>query len=240
MEDTLQTTNSDTPTIPEQTKQIIRNFLLTEGFDFMWKKSFRWTTFFEGLPNCTTDTANNGWGAVFGGTGSVANGSTGLLLTTGANSTDFVRVKKWPTYQKIINFQNVSFMRTSIGIVSGSTTSVTTYVVHGGLGTKYYGFKVVGTSLYGVTYDGTTENAVLLKTVAADTVYSLEARYYPANKVVFLIDGEQVGVSIANLPAATSAVVIELVDIRITTNTTAAREVWFSFFEYAQLLSTIN
>ena len=131
----------------------------------------------------------------------------------------------------------ITFSRKSYFITNISFTDIADQTIYVTVGNKdttnYYGFKVIDASLYGVTYDGTTEKTVLLQTITA-TTFNLEARYLPGDKVVFLVESTEKGVISSNLPVPLETANIQLMDIRIKTTTTAIKTIQVSFFEYFQ------
>lgn len=195
-------------------------------FNIIWKKTFHWTTFFESLDGFFFNT----------GATQSTNGSY-VQLATSAVLNNEVEVNKQPAYQGLITFSQKSYFRTSIDFLD--TTNQTIYLTVGNKDTtSYYGFKVVGDQLYGVTFDGTTENSVLLKTITSG-IYNLGAKYSPSDKVVFSVEtsdtSSESGVSSSNLPNPQSITPnVQLMDVRIKTTEAVAKTIRISFFEYLQ------
>ena len=203
----------------------VDEFLEDKIFDLVWKKTFHWITFFESLDGFNV----------------VANAQSidkdDVAISTSAVNGNSAYVRKTPGYQGLITFSQKSVMRTTF--IIDSVANVTVYLVVGGTSSgEYYGFKVVNDSLKGVSYDGTTESTVSLQTISANTSYNVEARFSPNDKIIFLVNATERGVLTTNLPSGISAgaeaVNVNLIEFKITTNTTAAKELKFSFFEYLQ------
>lgn len=212
-------------------EQTIDETLEEKVFDMIWKRTIHWITFFESL---------DGFSATADGAGTIAQSSgADIIFTTGATSGNANELVKQPAEQGLLTFSRKSNMRT--GMLVGQITDQTVYLVAGGLSSgSYYGFKITNATLYGVVSNGTTESTVSLATIAASTVYALEARYEPKSKVVFYVDAVERGIIqhsvAAPLPLAdeSSTASIRLLDIKITTNAAAAKVMQVSFFEYLQ------
>ena len=211
--------------LDQQSKKIIERtvdeFLEDKIFDLIWKKTVHWITFFESLDgfHVTADAQSIDHNDVW--------------IRTSAVDANSAYILKQPTLQGLITFSQKSHMRSAVSI--DSVASVTAYIIVGKTGgDSYYGFKIVNNSLKGVSFDGTTEKTVDLQTISASTIYNIEARYSPADKIVFLVETVEKGVIIQNLPLRIAVVNINPMEIRITTNTTAAKTLQFSFFEYLQ------
>jgi len=211
--------------IDQQSKKIIEQavdeFLENKVFDLIWKKTFHWITFFESLDGFDISASSTSF------TGS------SLTLITSEVSENVAYAKKQPTQQGLITFSQKSHMRSAFQM--SSVADVTAYILVGSTGGgSYYGFKVVNNSLKGVSYDGTTEKTVDLQTIIAATIYGIEARYSPTDKIIFLVDAVEKGVINENLPSRAEVANILPLEFRIRTDTTAEKRLTFSFWEYLQ------
>lgn len=227
------------------TESVLDEVLLDRIFDLDWRKIIRITSFFESL---------DGYDITL--TGSPARGSIALTtpgqqvtFTTGNQNNDSVQLAKQPNNQSFIGFTRKSRLRTNVQL--DVVTSQTIYITVGNIpgGGQGYGFKVTNATLYGVTDNGTTENAVELQTLSADTKYSLEARYLPSNKVIFYVDDvttspvtrlTEAGVSTSNLPSPADSVNTSLFYAYIQNNVGGVgseRIMWMTFWEYSQLIN---
>jgi len=208
-----------------QSKKIIEKavdeFIDQKVHSLIWKRTFHYVTFFESLDG-------------FGTAGAVVTlDKDDLLLTTGGTENDAAYVVKTPAWQGMVTFSQKSYWRSSI--VISSIANATTYFVVGALSAgSYYGFKVVDDSLKGVSFDGTTEKTVDLKTIEAATAYNIEARYLPSDKIVFFVNSVETGVISANLPSPAITTNVNLFELKIVTNEAAAKTIQLSFFEYLQ------
>lgn len=214
--------------LDKNTKTLIANEVREEMkrsiFDAIWRNTFHWFTFFESLDGFTV-----------AGTTSV-NGNN-VLITTGATSGNRAEVNKQPSWQGLFTFSRRSNFRSAFALTS--VESQTIYITVGNKDVTpnkgYYGFKIVNGNLYGLTSDGTNENAVLLQAVSASTGYNIEARYQPKSKVIFLVNNIEKGSSVTKLPKADETTAnLHLMDIEIVTNENVAKTIQMSFFEYLQ------
>ena len=212
-----------------QSKEIIQKtvdeFLDHKIHNNLWKRTFHFMTFFESLDGFY----------VAADASSIDKNE--VSISTSAVLNNVAILSKLPSWQGLITFSQKSFMRTAF--VVNSISDVTAYFIIGNLSSgEYYGFKLVDDTLKGVSYDGTTESTVDLKTISASTIYGIEARFYPNDKVVFYIDTEEVGVINTNLPSGITAGVAVantyLFEINLKNTATAVKTLQFSFFEYLQ------
>lgn len=204
-------------------------------FDVVWKKTLRFTTFFESL---------DGWG-----NSGVTLSDDQLTFTTGAVSGNFAEIFKQPNNQGLITFSQRNAFRTNIQL--SQITSQTIYITTGNVraGTEGYGFKIVDDTLYGVSHDGTTESTIKLQVLQANQKYHIEARYTPSDKIVFLADDpttspvitiREVGVKSNNLPIPDATGNTLFFYTRITTNAAAAKTMRMTFLDFLQFRDTLK
>ena len=222
------------PTSKKVLEQTVDEFLEDKIFDLIWKRTFHWITFFESLDGFTMSADGLGTNVLSG---------ADLNMTTGAVSGNANEIIKQPSWQGLMTFSRRSAMRTSV--VLTQVTTQTIYLVTGGLSSgSYYGFKIVNATLSGVSYNGTTETLVTLATLIGATTYNLEARYSPKDKIVFYVNSVDRGTinhAVAtSLPLADETSETQLMDIKLTTNTIAAKTMQVSFFEYFQLRNILK
>ena len=206
-------------------EQTVDKFLEDKIHKILWKRTFHYSTFFESLDG-------------FGTSGTVTVDKDDVLLTTGAVSGNVSNIKKQPAWQGLISFSLKSYFRTTVSL--GSVANVTEYIIVGSLdGGSYYGFKIVNATLYGVSYDGTTESTKELKTITASN-YNLEARLLPRNKIVFFVEAAEHGTLYDNLPLLSSTPNIKLFEFNVTTNEDVAKTMQLSYFEYLQARNVLK
>lgn len=183
-------------------KQVVDKFGPDIVFNAMWDNIVRFTTFFESL---------DGYGNT-----NVAFSGEDLLFSVPATLGQYSEIDKTPSVQPFLSFNARQFFRTTIRIGSAPTlTALKGKIVVGsatadGAGDyvtnlKCYGFKIDGTSLYGVTGDGTAETTLLLGTIAVDSLYNLTAKLFPGeHKVIFYIDGIEKGNIQTRIPVSSA------------------------------------
>lgn len=198
-------------------------------FDFIWKKTFHYITFFESL-----DGLNNN----VSGAGSNTITSNYLTMTTGAVLGNNNLVSKDPLLQGLKTFSQASRFRSSFEVtsVADQTIYITTSTSQGGTAV-FYGFKIVNGNLYGVSSNNGTanESTVLLQAIAVSPdAYNIEARYTPSDKIIFLVNSVEKGVLTTGLPSPANTINTTLYEIKITTNAAAAKTIRLSFIEYFQ------
>ena len=216
-----------TPDFKAGVNQALDELLLDKIFDLEWKKLFFFQTLFESLTGFTVS-----------GPAPTIDG-TGVTMTTDGTLNNESEVTKQPGIQGLIAFYQRSAFR--IKVYLAQVTAQTIYITVGNKDTThYYGFKIVDNTLYGVTYNGVTENAVSLQSVSATTSYNLEARYFPDDKVVFFVDAVEKGVSKLYLPVPSTTINVQLMDIRVKATAAVAKTIKVSMFQYMQARAVLN
>ncbi len=172
-------------------------------------------------------------------------------LETGITIGGKAEIFKSPTIQFVLNWNRPQKFRTSFAVSGGANT--TAYIVRGGTAADYFGFKVSGTSLFGVCSNNGTgsEKTVLLdlkqiqgfSTISSGADYDVEADFSPFNQVVFRIMNQTTGIYIqlggltTNLPGAEGGVIdngTSYADMWISTSDTNNKELAISYFEFMQ------
>ena len=210
-------------------EEVLDKVLLDKIYDIVWKRTFHHMSIFESIDE---------WGQ--SGTGTATADHLQLTIQTGATATDNMNVFKQPAIQGLVTFSQRSRFR--IGVDFTDIANQTIYMNIGGdmsANAQGYGVKGVDASLYGVTNDGSTENAVLLQTITA-TSFTLEARYLPSDKVIFFVDGTEKGVSSANLPSPALVANTLLYYIKVTADDDNAKTVKTSAIEYFQTRNVLK
>lgn len=198
--------------------------------DLEWNNSISYLTFFESL---------NGYS-----TSNVAFNNEDVRFSLPATNNAEAYLQKRPTHNAFLSFATPSYFRTTIYL--SSVTSIKGQIVIGastadGLGgfttnNRKYGFYFNGSSLYGIVGNGTSESTVLLETISASTNYNLTAKFTPASKVVFFVDGVQKGVVKTNLPYPSTAGSAETNFFKydLVNNEGVAKTMDISYFQYIQ------
>lgn len=201
-------------------EQASNEFLSDKIFDLIWKKTFHYFTFFESIDGFTKTAGTT-----------LTSDQYITLLTTGVSGNNQY-IEKKPLYQGLITFSQKSYFRSDLYFVNN--TNQTIYLIVGQKTDNAYGFKIINGTIYGVTRNGSDETTVSLGSITAGDDMNLEARYYPSDKVVFLTDSVEKGISTTNLPSPAAVANQFLFYADITTNEAAAKEIRMSFFEYMQ------
>lgn len=212
-------------------------FLKDKILDLVWKKIFYYSTFFESLDGWT-QTVSNGASVVVDG--------TKVTLTTGATTSNAAEIKKAPVRQNLILYDNRNSFRTNL-YIKDSVSNEIVYIVIGELGATgktFYGFKVSGASLYGVSSVAgiNNETTVLLQSISANTSYDIEARYEPNVGIRFFIGGTEMGnISDASkIPLANNTPATALFDFKISTSASESKILELSFTEFIQQKKAIE
>ena len=221
----------------EVINKTIDEFLKDKIFDLVWKKLTHWFLAFESLDGYTQ---SNSAGS------SISIDGNDVVLLTGGTSGNFSTLTKDPFWQGLLTFSQQSNMRSSFILADGGGGSISNFTFYMTIGNatadnKYYGFKIANGNLYGVTSDGTTENSVLLQTIAFSQTYNIEARYTPSEKVIFFVNAVEKGVSGSNIPTTNSTTAsAQFMYIKITTNENVSKTLQVSYFEYLQFRNILQ
>jgi hypothetical protein len=220
-------------------------------FNSIWDDFFYYFTNFDSMEGSTGDNT-------FENTGSVAITLDGWEVATAADVTaaSFMQKAQIPTLggggvglNKNLSWGQRQRFRANFSFADttdANSPKFTAYLVRGAtpqssFNHPYFGFKIVNTSLYGVT-NGGSESTILLATLSNATAYIVEARYFPGEKIVFLVMNnttrqmEEKGVLATNLPGVTNANTETFYGMEITRTDNHTVQLLGSFFEYIQQL----
>lgn len=205
-------------------------------FDYFWKNSFLWQTYFESL---------DGFGKTAGVT--LTSDQYISLVTTGAG-TNNQNIFKQPLYHGYSTFSQKSNIAS--GFYLSHNTNQTAYIMAGSKTSQGYGFKIVDGNLYGVTRDNAgNETTLLLQALSATTKYIIEARYFPNERVVFYVDDpttspttliRPVGNITTTLPSPSATFNQNLFYADITESSAAVRTLRLTFFKYWQFRNILK
>lgn len=226
----------------EQELRTALNRVLPEKiFDSVWNNLVSFSTYFESADGYSISNTN--------GTSTV--GVNGLLMQTGATSGNSTLFRKTSnnlsaTTSRIYSFRKPQRFRTDFEV--NSTSNVIFAVARGGDVNStteiYYGFRLSSSTLSGVSRNGGTESSVTISTsTRPNTVYLVEARYFPNGKIIYLLRNnitnimDVVGVITTNIPSSTASISSStkpLFNYFLRTDSTADKQAQVSFFEYMQ------
>ena len=217
-------------------RRAYQRFLPEDVMDIIWRDYFYYfdaPVIIDGPNGLAT------WSLTSSG-GFFAAGASQLTLNTGDTSGNYAgAIKDW-SVQNTLRFDRRQRFRTAFSVNNIYNTIL--YLVRGdakGGADKYYGFKIVGSSLQGVTRNAGSEQTVTLMTISANTTYDLEAVFLPREKVVFSIRSSsddkffRVGALTSEIPVGTTST--EFFSIYAETSATeASKQMIASYVEYIQ------
>jgi len=156
-----------------------------------------------------------------------------MALSTSVTSVagDFASVHRTVSASGAYSFEKESRFRTQAFF--SSTSAQTIYLVIGSFSGHSYGFKVSGSTLYGVSQTSSSlQSTVNLNTTINTTdLYKLDARFYPKSHVDFYVnDVFKASVSV-NLPSTANT---QLWEAYIQTTDTTQKGVGIYFIDYIQ------
>lgn len=208
-------------------RQVVDEILTDKSMDIVWNNS-HWMSFIE----------SSVWARSLTGSATVAY-VAGTNLATGATSGSVAELRTDDQSDTKLTFTNAKTqqrIRTQFKVSSGAMNNQVAYIVRGDTtNDTYYGFMVVDASLYAVSRNGGAQSASLLKTIGADTLYELEARFYPSNRVVFYVDRTATATISTNLPTGVNLQMLG--NFSIQNSTTASKNMTVYYYEYLQQLT---
>lgn len=212
-----------------QTKKIIKDEVAANIVDILWDDVVYWSTFYESA---------DGW--TLTGTPTFIGGEVSLSAAT----TMIVGISKDTNNKNLLKWDKDQRMRMNVSL--SSVSDVTAVMIMGneqigGSTTSHFGFKITNATLKGIAGDkaASAQTSVDLKTLSASTVYEIDARYYANQKVVFLVDGVELGGISTNLPKTDNDVgynpgVMEIY-VQNDASSGANKQLISSFFEYIRV-----
>lgn len=204
----------------QATEQAMNEILPNKIFDLIWDISFYWNTIFESLDGFalggnvpTIDPVN------FGG--------VNLTTTAVANNSSYLYKIIGDGQQSPVVFNKKT--RIKYHIDTSVLTNITAFFTLGtyGIGEEYYGFEIVNGVLKGSSSNADTgsSNAITLMTLSASTTYILEAKYNPNDKIVFIVNGIEVGIIKNELPTPDNMGLGFLCNAQVKTTDTVAKTI---------------
>jgi len=172
----------------------IDRFVQDSIFDVLWDDFFLYLTFFEGTDG-------------FDITGNVVIDGGGADVRTPASGSGTSTIQVSNSLLGTFSFANPSRMRSYVSfteddnqegyLIMGTHTSTN----------DAYGFRINGNTLQGMAQTGSSNRTTVdLITISTSTLYAVDARFLPGNKVEFRVDGDVKGVVRDNLPVTAPSV----------------------------------
>lgn len=208
-------------------------------FDLLWRKILTYQTTFESSVGFDrSDVAQVG----------ILSDGSAMRLNTKAIANDEQYLLKLPEAMFLYTFSTKSAFRSEIVLTTTDTAlqNMEAYFIVGdNVATfNYYGFRIRGNVLYGVSRNsGAPEAITTLKTSESDGllhkdgIYRIEARYTPTQNVIFFVDGSQVGAisGANNLPdSSPTTTVVDPLFITLTTLDNVVKTLDLSYYQYQQ------
>lgn len=217
--------------ISNSSKDVLQQIIEERLMDIIWNNYFIFSTFFESL---------DGWDDLSSAGSSIAITGSSVTLTTDNEENDDAEIFKSVFVADDFSFSKEQRYKTSIQVDSvseidclaivGKRLAGTTY------GVSYYGFHLVDDELRGISVFDSNTTEVVLQDISADTPYELEARLFK-NRLVFLVNGVEKGIItganvVGDIIGQTSDDLLAFT-YRVETTDTNAKEMQFSYLEYA-------
>lgn len=135
------------------------------------------------------------------GTGALEHTDWGLRLTIGATIASVAQIYTEALFDLQLDYTRDSQLRAVI-FLPVLTAGTRVAILHGTYIGAYsaYGFTISNVFLYGFTKNPAGTSSVLLATIAAATIYHLEAKHKHGNRVEFWINGTYINELTTTLP----------------------------------------
>ena len=206
-----------------ETQKILNNILKDTILDTSWNDYFRYFEVFNSFDSLSESIVGTS------GIRFTATAQPVVELFTGATSGNSVLEGKHLFQQEFLSFDKQQYFRTQFQV--DSVTSLTANLT---IGPDGYGFRIVNNSLRGfVTDNAAVETVVTLQTIALDTTYLIEAKFFPGKKVVFKVDDVEKGIITSGLPTGEHT---NLWSLELTTNAAGAKSMLVQTFDFIQRL----
>lgn len=193
------------------------------------RNDFSWVTLLESL---------DGFAQVAGGTITLSSQYVSIVTSAAPSNTCELQ-KLQPAAANSFSWDVLRKQRSIVQFVNN--TDVETYIISGSYSAstdRHIGFKHIDGSLYGTCADGTTSSSVLLGTVGTGVVYTITAKFYPAEKIDFYVKGGAFGSGVigtitTNLPSGVTDAE-KFLGIKHTTTGAATKELRLSYYDFWQ------
>ena len=186
-----------------------------------WDKFYYYNTFFEGIDG-------------FNKVNSIVIDGGGALVTSPGTGTAFADINvDVAAFLGGLSFARESRFRTVVRFTTNSAQDIFMAIGNPTVaGEDSYGFFMDDATLKGFaqTAPGSRTTTVLM-TPATGTTYTLDARFYPGNKVEFFVDGIPRGTVSSNLPTTAGTVIW---DVHVLESAASAKAVFVGSIEYLQ------
>jgi len=200
-------------------------------------------TFFESLLDSNIiyiDTFLSAWAKPLTNTtdsGNVNMSDGGANLSTGTTSGSVAVVKLHEDFTYTLEpkptFDRKRMFRAKVRLVNDTEQEV--YIKSGRRGANpHFGFYVVDNTLKMSVADGDTQNTSDIETFTATKDYVLKAVLYPADRVEFYVNGENVGRLSSNLPTGTTRA-SKFAGVWLTNTEAADKTVRWTFIRFLQM-----
>lgn len=208
-------------------RQVVDEILVDKAMDIVWNNS-HWMSFIE----------SSVWARSLTNSATVAY-VAGTNLATGATSGSMAELRTDDQSDTKLLFTSAKTqqrIRSQFKMSSGAMNNQVAYIVRGDTSNDtYYGFMVVDATLYAVTRNGGAQTASVLRGISADSLYEVEARFYPSNRVVFYVDRTATATISTNIPTGVNLQMLG--NLSIQNSTTASKAMTVYYYEYLQQLT---
>lgn len=168
-------------------KDIIKDIIEKHFLDILFDNIYYYNTWFDSV---------DGFEAV--GNSYTAAGI--LILETDASGSDQAYITKVnPVILNSLDFTKESRFR--VAIQPRQITNQNIKAVAGDYNTQSYGFEIEDSTLKGFTHDASSGTTTDILTITANSNYTMEARFFPGNRVDFAVNGIVYGSISTTLPS---------------------------------------
>lgn len=212
--------------LDNQSKDIIRDIIDDQVFTSMWDEYYYYSSTFEAITRYTI---------VSFGTEVWEVGTSGLHLGTDPNTNSEVSAILDLISTSTLSINKETKFRCSTKVDSITAVNYIISTLTDASAQNGIGFRLISGTIYGVTDRSGSETTLSLGSYSANTIVTLEYRYYPGSKIIFYVNGIEKGAitSSTYLPLET-ALTRNLIDVGLATTENVAKNSYTQYFEIIQ------
>lgn len=205
--------------LDSDSKKILTQLIGVNFLDLLFNNIYYYNTWFDAVDGMEKS------GQSFTAAGQL------ILETAGTGTNQAYVTKVNPVILNALDFTQPSRLRVSIQ--PRHTTNQNLKMVVGDHNTQAYGFEIEDATLRGFAHNATTGTTKNILTITANTNYTMEARFFPGERIDFFVDSVDYGSITTNLPTDINTAEI-LWSISITEQEASLKGVELGQLEYIQ------
>ena len=205
--------------LDNQSKSIIEDIINVRFVDILFDNIYYYNSWFDSIDGM--ESTGHSYSAA----------GLSILGTAGTGVDEAFVAKTNPVILNAMDFTKESRFRVSIQ--PRATTNQNIKAVVGDYNTEAYGFEIEDATLKGFTHDDSSGTTKDILTISANNNYTMEARFFPGERVDFVVNDVNYVSITATLPSDINAAEI-LWSVAITEQEAVVKELELGGVEYIQ------